>query len=84
MFKAPHFPLDFLFGHSQQQHIHIRTATTDVTAEAGSSRGGTTTVIYHGRKDRRGTISVEVETQTSRSSVGSMKVGHWMRVTAMI
>ncbi|XP_071844732.1 high affinity cAMP-specific and IBMX-insensitive 3',5'-cyclic phosphodiesterase 8B-like isoform X2 [Apostichopus japonicus] len=58
---------------SQQQHIHIRTATTDVTAEAGSSRGGTTTVIYHGRKDRRGTISVEVETQTSRSSFNSMK-----------
>lgn len=65
---------------SQQQHVHITTTTgADIdgalpVGSLGTAGTSTTTVtVYHGGSDRRGTISIEAETQTSRSSV-TMKV----------
>lgn len=61
---------------SQQQHVHITTTTgADIdgalpVGSLGTAGTSTTTVtVYHGGSDRRGTISIEAETQTSRSSV---------------
>lgn len=64
-----------------QQHLQVRTAGgsggadggLEVTSSSGTTGVGTISMI-HGRMDRRGTISIEAETQTSRSTV-TMKVG---------
>ncbi|XP_077863705.1 high affinity cAMP-specific and IBMX-insensitive 3',5'-cyclic phosphodiesterase 8B [Saccoglossus kowalevskii] len=53
------------FSH-QQQHTHL-IRSTDIT-EAGPSSTAAGPAIL-GRRDRRGTISIEAETQTSRSTV---------------
>ncbi|XP_072051313.1 high affinity cAMP-specific and IBMX-insensitive 3',5'-cyclic phosphodiesterase 8B-like [Amphiura filiformis] len=58
---------------SQQQHVHITTGGGggggDISEALPGASTTTTVTVYHGRTDRRGTISIEAETQTSRSSV---------------
>ncbi|XP_077989620.1 high affinity cAMP-specific and IBMX-insensitive 3',5'-cyclic phosphodiesterase 8B-like isoform X2 [Glandiceps talaboti] len=54
------------FSHHQQQHTHL-IRSTDIT-EAGPSSTGVAGPTQVGRRDRRGTISIEAETQTSRST----------------
>ncbi|XP_071794731.1 high affinity cAMP-specific and IBMX-insensitive 3',5'-cyclic phosphodiesterase 8B-like isoform X2 [Asterias amurensis] len=56
---------------SQQQIVHIRKSNTAELSDTGLSAAGTTVAVFH-RKERRGTISIEAETQTSKSTV-SMK-----------
>ncbi|XP_071497226.1 high affinity cAMP-specific and IBMX-insensitive 3',5'-cyclic phosphodiesterase 8B-like [Diadema antillarum] len=56
----------------QHQHLQVRSAGgggTEAALEGTSSSGGGTVSMIHGRMDRRGTISIEAETQTSRSTV---------------
>ncbi|XP_041464476.1 high affinity cAMP-specific and IBMX-insensitive 3',5'-cyclic phosphodiesterase 8B-like isoform X2 [Lytechinus variegatus] len=60
-----------------QQHLQVRTAGgsggadagLEVTSSSSTTGGGGTISMIHGRMDRRGTISIEAETQTSRSTV---------------
>ena len=60
---------------SQQQIVHIRKSNTAELSDTGLSAAGTTVAVFH-RKERRGTISIEAETQTSKSTV-SMKVSFY-------
>ncbi|XP_038078738.1 high affinity cAMP-specific and IBMX-insensitive 3',5'-cyclic phosphodiesterase 8B-like isoform X3 [Patiria miniata] len=56
---------------SQQQIVHIRTGNTAELSDTGLSTTGTAVTVFH-KTERRGTISIEAETQTSKSTV-SMK-----------
>ncbi|XP_022106802.1 high affinity cAMP-specific and IBMX-insensitive 3',5'-cyclic phosphodiesterase 8B-like [Acanthaster planci] len=56
---------------SQQQIVHIRTGNAPELSDTGISTTGTAVTVYN-KKERRGTISIEAETQTSKSTV-SMK-----------
>ena len=57
---------------SQQQIVHIRTGNAAELSDTGLSTTGTAVTVFN-KKERRGTISIEAETQTSKSAV-SMKV----------
>ena len=66
---------------SQQQIVHIRTNNTAELSETGLSATGTTVAVFH-KTERRGTISIEAETQTSKSTV-SMKVSYFLCMLCM-